>query len=126
MFAVRALIELKESRRDAVCDQSPVAGVGSVSRGSSDVLYLVLRVGLLLKLEFSPAEQRVVLRFRGLTQDGTVAVAVDLIDLDRLVRLFQGAQADAKARGYVADAITRTVTKPGSVAAGRPAGPTGQ
>lgn len=95
-----------------------------MSRRSSDVLYLLLSIGSLIKTEFSPAEQRVVFRFREFTQDGTVAVAADLVDLDRLVRLFQAAQADAKARGYVADAITRTVTKPGSTAAGRPACPT--
>jgi len=94
-----------------------------VSRLSSDVLYLLLRVGALVKSEFNPAEQRMVFRFRELTSDGTVAVAVDLVDLDRLVRLFQTAQADAKARGYVADAITRTVTKP---AAGRSAGRDGR
>ncbi|HEU0088237.1 MAG TPA: hypothetical protein VFQ77_11420 [Pseudonocardiaceae bacterium] len=84
-----------------------------MSRRSSDVLYVLLRMGLLLKSEFRPAEQRVVFRFGEVTRDETVAVAVDLLDLDRLVRLFQAAQADAKARGYVADAITRTVTKPG-------------
>lgn len=85
-----------------------------MSRRSSDVLYVLLRAGVLLKAEFIPAEQRVVFRFRQLTQDETVAVAVDLLDLDRLVRLFQAAQADAKARGYVVDAITRTVSAPGS------------
>lgn len=87
-----------------------------MSRRSSDVMYLLLRVGSLRKSEFSPAEQRVVFRFGQPTQDETVAIAVDLLDLDRLVRLFHAAQADAKARGYVADAITRTVTTPSSAA----------
>lgn len=88
--------------------------MGAMSRRSSDVLYVLLRAGLLLKAEFIPAEQRVVFRFRQVVHDTTVAIAVDLLDLDRLVRLFQAAQADAKARGFLADAITRTVTTPGS------------
>ena len=106
--------------------QPPVAKGDAVSRRSSDVVYLVLRVGSLRKSEFSPAEQRVVFRFGQLTQDETVAVAVDLLDLDRLVRLFHAAQADAKARGYVADAITRTVTTPSNAATDRPAPPGGR
>lgn len=84
-----------------------------MSRRSSDVLYVLLRVGSLLKTEFIPVEQRVVFRFGEITQDETVAMAVDLLDLGRLVRLFQATQTDAKARGYLADAITRTVTTPG-------------
>lgn len=87
-----------------------------MSRRSSDVLYVLLRAGLLLKAEFVPAEQRVVFRFRQVGPDQTIAIAVDLLDLDRLVRLFQAAQAEAKSRGFLADAITRTVTTPGSAA----------
>ena len=83
-----------------------------MSRRSSDVLYVLLRAGLLLQAEFIPAEQRVVFRFRQLVPNETVAIAVDLLDLDRLVRLFHTAQAEAKARGFLADAITRTVTRP--------------
>ncbi len=94
-----------------------------MSRRSSDVVYLLLRVGSLRRSEFSPAEQRVVFRFGQPTQDETVAVVVDLLDLDRLVRLFHAAQADAKARGFVADAITRTVTTPSSAAPDPPALP---
>ncbi|HEU0088234.1 MAG TPA: hypothetical protein VFQ77_11405 [Pseudonocardiaceae bacterium] len=94
-----------------------------MSRRSSDVLYVLLRAGLLTRSEFSPAEQRVVFRFGQAAPDETVAVAVDLLDLDRLVRLFQAAQADAKARGYLADAITRTVTTPGGAPAHRPGPP---
>jgi hypothetical protein len=96
-----------------------------VSRRSSDWLYVLLRAGVLIKAEFIPAEQRVVFRFGEVTQDETVALAVDLIDLDRLARLFQAAQADAKARGYIADAITRTVITTGATAPrglARPAG----
>lgn len=81
-----------------------------MSRRRSDVLYVLLRTGLLIKSEFSVPEQRIVFRFQQLTQDETIAVAVELLDLDRLIHLFQAARADAKARGYVADAITRTTT----------------
>ncbi|MGH3928814.1 MAG: hypothetical protein ACRDTF_02405 [Pseudonocardiaceae bacterium] len=84
-----------------------------MSRQSSDVLYVLLSAGLLRKAEFIPAEQRVVFRFGQVSHDETVASAVGLLDLERLVRLFQAAQADAKARGYLADAITRTVITPG-------------
>lgn len=84
-----------------------------MTRRRSDVLYLLLRSGLLINSEFSAAERRVVFRFRQVAPDETLAVAVELLDLDRLVHLFQAAQADAKARGYIADAITRTITTPG-------------
>ena len=120
------LTEPRESRRDDAPHQPPMVKGGAVSRHRSDVVYLLLRVGLLRKSEFSPTEQRVVFRFGQLTQDETVAVAVDLLDLDRLVRLFQAAQADAKARGYIADAITRTVTKPSNAATDQPAPPDGR
>ncbi|MGH3916571.1 MAG: hypothetical protein ACRDTC_24640 [Pseudonocardiaceae bacterium] len=91
-----------------------------MSRRSSDVVYMLLRVGTLIKCEFIPAEQWVVFRFRELVQNETVAIAVDLLELDRLVQLFQGAQADAKALGFLADAITRTITTPDGFGAGRP------
>ncbi|MGH3917224.1 MAG: hypothetical protein ACRDTC_28000 [Pseudonocardiaceae bacterium] len=80
-----------------------------MSRRRSDVLYVLLRTGLLVRSEFSVPEQRVVFRFQQFTRDETIAVAVELLDLDRLILLFQTARADAEARGYVADAITRTV-----------------
>ncbi|MGQ0773268.1 MAG: hypothetical protein ACT4NY_02440 [Pseudonocardiales bacterium] len=97
-----------------------------MSRQSSDVLYVLLCAGSLRKVEFIPAEQRVVFRFWQVSHDETIAIAVGLLDLDRLVRLFQTAQADTKALGYLADAITRTVTIPGSSGAGRPARPAGR
>lgn len=84
-----------------------------MSRRKSDLLYLLLRTGLLLKSEFSASERRVVFRFGQVTDDLTIAVAVELLDLDRLILLFQAARADAKAHGHIADAITRTVTRPG-------------
>lgn len=118
-----SLTEPRESHRDAVPQQSPVAMGGVVSRRSSDVLYVLLSAGSLRKVEFIAAEQRVVFRFGEVSHDETVAIAVGLLDLDRLVRLFQATQADAKTRGFIADAITRTVTTPGSSGAGRPARP---
>src|SRR5215831_6077712 len=89
-----------------------VARGGAMSRHHSDLLYLRLCPGSLLKAEFVPAEQRIVFRFGQRGPAETVAIAVDLIDLDRLIRLFHAAQADAKARGYLADSIMRTVTRP--------------
>lgn len=87
-----------------------------MSRRKSDVLYLLLRTGSLLRTEFNSSERRVVFRFRQVAHDETIAVAVELLDLDRLIRLFQAAWTDAKARGYLVDAITRTITTPGDKA----------
>lgn len=83
-----------------------------MGRRRSDVLYVLLRTGLLTKSEFSASEQRVVFRFQQLNHEETIAVAVELLDLDRLIVLFQAARAEAGTRGYLADAITRAIVTP--------------